>query len=173
MTNQPKEQVEVPEAKRWKLWVCECGYYSTQAGKCRSHPFPCRAMGPDMGDPIEVVPAAALAYLKQAVEERVRERLVSDEVVTIAEVEYESHRRSVLNAMKCALHAAVEAALADREEDKERGDCIVPDCDCGLFYPYGQNVVTGDGSGDPLPEFSTEAREGGPLSQPHNTEEEK
>jgi hypothetical protein len=49
--------------RRWKLWTCDCGYYSTQRGKCRSHPFPCRAMGPDMGEPVEVV---ALSKVRDA-----------------------------------------------------------------------------------------------------------
>lgn len=44
--------------KKWTLWVCECGYYSTQRGKCRSHPFPCRAMGPPMEE-VVVIPADA------------------------------------------------------------------------------------------------------------------
>jgi len=53
-TTTEQKQVE----KRWKLFVCECGYYSTQGGKCRSHPFPARAMGPPMQE-IEVIPGDA------------------------------------------------------------------------------------------------------------------
>lgn len=30
------------------LYVCECGYQSLTPGRCRSHPLPARAMGPDL-----------------------------------------------------------------------------------------------------------------------------
>lgn len=36
-----------------KVYECECGYRSLQGGRCRSHPYPARAMGPNMGDPVE------------------------------------------------------------------------------------------------------------------------
>lgn len=38
-----------------KVYECECGYRSLQGGRCRSHPYPARAMGPNMGDPVEYV----------------------------------------------------------------------------------------------------------------------
>lgn len=30
------------------IYGCWCGYTSTTPGRCRSHPMPCRAMGPAM-----------------------------------------------------------------------------------------------------------------------------
>ena len=43
--------------ERWKLYVCACGYRSTMPGRCRSHPYPARAMGPEM-EAVEVVRAS-------------------------------------------------------------------------------------------------------------------
>jgi hypothetical protein len=40
-----------PEGRELTLYICpvaECGYLSMAPGKCRSHPYPCRAMGPQM-----------------------------------------------------------------------------------------------------------------------------
>jgi len=39
-----------------KIYVCECGYRDVRPGKCRSHPYPCRAMGPPMQE-VEIIPA--------------------------------------------------------------------------------------------------------------------
>jgi hypothetical protein len=52
------------------VWTCECGYRSLTGGRCRSHPYPARAMGPEM-TPVQVVPVAdarrqVLAELEQA-----------------------------------------------------------------------------------------------------------
>lgn len=30
------------------IYQCSCGYRSLRPGKCRSHPYPARAMGPEM-----------------------------------------------------------------------------------------------------------------------------
>lgn len=39
------------------IYVCptECRFMAMQPGKCRSHPFPCRGMGPELV-PLDVVP---------------------------------------------------------------------------------------------------------------------
>lgn len=48
-----------PADKAIRVWRCECGYASvTRGGRCRSHPYPARAMGPDMGDPVVYEPRA-------------------------------------------------------------------------------------------------------------------
>jgi hypothetical protein len=44
-----------PGARRWTIYVCDCGYLSMTPGKCRSHPYPCRAMGPELTK-VEVAP---------------------------------------------------------------------------------------------------------------------
>lgn len=44
--------------RRWVIYVCECGFLSMTPGKCRSHPFPCRAMGPELTK-VEVAPVVA------------------------------------------------------------------------------------------------------------------
>lgn len=56
------------------VYTCAtCRYVSVTPGRCRSHPYPMRGMGPPMV-PVEVVPAAALEALR-AERDRYREAL--------------------------------------------------------------------------------------------------
>jgi hypothetical protein len=45
------------EGRKWTLYVCpseSCIFVSMTPGKCRSHPYPCRAMGPEL-EKVEVL----------------------------------------------------------------------------------------------------------------------
>lgn len=52
---------------RVRIYCCTCGYRSLQKGKCRSHPYPLRGMGPDMGEPVEFMPVSEYNGIEDAV----------------------------------------------------------------------------------------------------------
>src|SRR5262249_21398726 len=55
--------------RKWTIYVCPCGYRDVRPGNCRSHPMPCRAMGPPM-EPVEVVAVADVETTLQCEQER-------------------------------------------------------------------------------------------------------
>lgn len=56
------------DERPYRIYECECGYRSLSPGRCRSHPYPARAMGPEMRE-VELIPHSDLAEMIQVLQD--------------------------------------------------------------------------------------------------------
>jgi hypothetical protein len=86
-----------PPADSIRVYECTCGYRSLQLGKCRSHPYPMRGMGPQMTEHI-YVPAGDKPD-REAMVERAAQALASMYMEYDVDDNYIAEARAVVDAL--------------------------------------------------------------------------
>lgn len=130
--------------ERQTIYVCpsdECRFHAMEPGRCRSHPYPCRAMGPELV-PLEVAPAAAVDAFDSRPDSHEHIAQVRGLVLgAAAELTRRAHQhdRSKLEEPELEVFDRVTPRLADSTYGSEEYKGFLSDMGPALDHHYRMN----------------------------------